>query len=695
MIAKISGVTKNGLLILSLTMIILFLFSLNIYGEDELINFVGNNQNFLDSVIMDSSSFSITPTDQITFEDSSMSVVLESDREYLIEIIETEIDDSFLTIQVIALSDRAETEAIEENLENYGFTDNRIVFEDNLYKLQSGEFESREEAEEYRKVLVDAGFEGWVVGEIREKNQIVIIDNNDNIIYKGSGFNLDDVGFYLNNTWVYGDFIIGHEDGSIKLDVIIPIDMAVAGYIASLENSYNRDFNKEELELLSIFLRTNLYGDMDGINESIIKGEIDFKKPDSRIADSVKATEDNYIFYDGEIAYQEDFYLTGYLRTLFNWFAGDFNKDIVVKDYKPGAKILNIMDYSRTEIIVDATVQRGLNYREIREKTLKGNRNITVLELDLNRPQFKVRPYLANNSISGLEDLVEIGRNNQALAGINGGFYEYSGRPLGIYMEEGNIVSGKVRDLVRSTLLIDEYGSIDIGIYDWNGNLSLQDGRDIMVSGVNQVPEDGQAVIINKYFGETAPQLREGEVELVVDNDGKIAGINRSQFLAPSSIPEDGYIIQATGRKGNVLGGLRSGETVSFENRFFPEPELEGDIVHALGAGPKLIENGNVNITSYREGFQQDVVYGNAPRSAAGITDDNKFLLVTVDGRQPERSIGMTLDELADLLLDLGAVKAMNLDGGASARMLVRGFTMNIPSSERNIGNALLILPNM
>ena len=695
MITKNSGILKKLLLILPLTCLLILVISLDVFGGDRLINFVGNNQRLIGDFIMDSSSFNITPTDRIEFEDSDKEIVLEKDSEYFIEIIENDLNESFLTIQVIALSDRSEIEVIKENLENYGFTENRVVFEDNLYKLQSGKFESREEAEKFRKTLADSGFEGWIVGDVSAQYEVIVRDDSGNILYQGPDINLDDVEFYLGDTWLDGDFIIGQKEGKIKINYFIPIDMAVAGNIASLENSYNQEFNQEKLELLSIFLRTNLYGNIEEIFDRVSAGEIDFIRPDSRIIDSVMKTQDNYIFYDGGIAYQDDFYPTGYLSTLFNWFAADFNTELVVNDYNSEAEILNIMDYSRIETIVDARVQRGLNYKEIREETLKGNRNITVLELDLNRSNLKVRPFLANSTVSGLEDLVEIGRNNQALAGINGGFYEYSGRPLGVYMEDGKIVTGKVRDLVRSTLLIDEYGNIDIGIHDWNGNLSLEDGRNLMISGVNQVPEDGQAVIINKYYGESAPQLREGAVELVVNSNGKIVGINRSHFLSPSSIPVDGYIIQATGSKANILGGLRSGETISFENRFFPESELEGDIVHALGAGPKLIENGNINITSYKEGFQRDVVYGNAPRSAAGITGDNKLLLVTVDGRQPERSIGMTLEELADFMLDLGAEKAMNLDGGASARMMVRGFTMNVPSSERNIGNALLILPNM
>jgi len=46
-------------------------------------------------------------------------------------------------------------------------------------------------------------------------------------------------------------------------------------------------------------------------------------------------------------------------------------------------------------------------------------------------------------------------------------------------------------------------------------------------------------------------------------------------------------------------------------------------------------------------------------------------LLVTVDGRQPGISTGMTLEMLAELLLEFGAIEAMNLDGGVPPRWLL------------------------
>ena len=70
-------------------------------------------------------------------------------------------------------------------------------------------------------------------------------------------------------------------------------------------------------------------------------------------------------------------------------------------------------------------------------------------------------------------------------------------------------------------------------------------------------------------------------------------------------------------------------------------------------------------------------------------------MLVVVDGRRAW-SVGMSLTELADQLLALGAFQAMNLDGGGSSTLWVRGTIVNYPSDpagERPVGNALMIVP--
>lgn len=89
------------------------------------------------------------------------------------------------------------------------------------------------------------------------------------------------------------------------------------------------------------------------------------------------------------------------------------------------------------------------------------------------------------------------------------------------------------------------------------------------------------------------------------------------------------------------------------------------------------------------------------PRSAVGYSQNGKFLfIVVVDGRQPFYSQGMTLAELADLMIELGAHDAMNLDGGGSSTLVIRGgdgkprvlnspIDLYIPGRERPVGNHL------
>jgi exopolysaccharide biosynthesis protein len=106
-----------------------------------------------------------------------------------------------------------------------------------------------------------------------------------------------------------------------------------------------------------------------------------------------------------------------------------------------------------------------------------------------------------------------------------------------------------------------------------------------------------------------------------------------------------------------------------------------------------LVKNGSVFVTAKAEEFPADIAVGRAPRTALGVTKDGHVLLVVVDGRQPDHSIGMTLTELAGFMKELGATQAMNLDGGGSSEMTVGEKVVNIPSDgrERDVGTAIAV----
>lgn len=114
--------------------------------------------------------------------------------------------------------------------------------------------------------------------------------------------------------------------------------------------------------------------------------------------------------------------------------------------------------------------------------------------------------------------------------------------------------------------------------------------------------------------------------------------------------------------------------------------------VSALGAGPRLVQNGrNVAVENYwKEILDSGGTAGTSrqPRTAVGITADNRLILLVCDGRNMRGSAGFTLSELADKLMSLGAVDAMNFDGGGSSAMVGKdGALLNRPSDSGASGD--------
>jgi len=119
-------------------------------------------------------------------------------------------------------------------------------------------------------------------------------------------------------------------------------------------------------------------------------------------------------------------------------------------------------------------------------------------------------------------------------------------------------------------------------------------------------------------------------------------------------------------------------------------------VVDAVAAGPALIVDGEIRITSDQEVFFDSPVLGVNPRTAAGITGDGDLVLVVVDGRQRD-SRGVDLLELATLMRDLGCVEALNLDGGGSSTLVVNGRLVNRPGGtdlERKVMSVLAVTTN-
>jgi exopolysaccharide biosynthesis protein len=82
--------------------------------------------------------------------------------------------------------------------------------------------------------------------------------------------------------------------------------------------------------------------------------------------------------------------------------------------------------------------------------------------------------------------------------------------------------------------------------------------------------------------------------------------------------------------------------------------------------------------------FSQDETgdHNRLPRLAAGLRPDGTLIIAAIDGRNFDRALGLTLADTARLMSELGCVRATNLDGGSSKRMVVLGHTLDLPTTE-------------
>jgi Phosphodiester glycosidase len=114
----------------------------------------------------------------------------------------------------------------------------------------------------------------------------------------------------------------------------------------------------------------------------------------------------------------------------------------------------------------------------------------------------------------------------------------------------------------------------------------------------------------------------------------------------------------------------------------------EGDL---LQAGPLLVEGGRLVCRDDHEGFSagarqfdSDITDGRYPRAALAVARRGRLLAVACDGRADDEA-GLTLTEFAETLIALGAVQALNLDGGGSTSLVAGGQLCNVPRESHGV----------
>jgi len=353
--------------------------------------------------------------------------------------------------------------------------------------------------------------------------------------------------------------------------------------------------------------------------------------------------------------------------------------------------------------LIDRGFSPPLEIQEIRNDLTNptGPWKIHVLEAD--PKTIKVRVAHAYDAAIGLETTAALAHRRGAVAAINGGYFRMEG-----------LLAGDSRGALRidGRLLSEpDRGRAAVGFYDrdgivrsvfgrlaFRGEVHLANGQAIPLDGINREREESEIILYTPDFHRTTLTSADG-AEVVIE-DGRIADIREG---AGSSVIPCGGMVLSIGdeRVGEVVPLMRRGAGISLQTKILPllpDPEGEwGMAEHIVSGGPLLLWKGKRLEEPEKEAISRVFYLARHPRTAVGVRADGTLLFVTVDGRRPEESVGMSIPELTDLMLELGSVSAVNLDGGGSTTMVIGGEIVNHPSgaSPRHNGDAILLYPKL
>ncbi|HUE88162.1 MAG TPA: phosphodiester glycosidase family protein [Vicinamibacterales bacterium] len=344
------------------------------------------------------------------------------------------------------------------------------------------------------------------------------------------------------------------------------------------------------------------------------------------------------------------------------------------------------------------TVAPGVEHAHFRrEAPTEGAWNINVLRIDMTQARLDV--IRARDTAIGLETVTSIASRVGAIAAINGGYFRTSGDFLGdstgTLQIDGVVWSEPDRARAAVGIVRGRRASrLIFGHVAWQA--SIEAGRaKRTVDGLNRARGPNDLVVFTPEFGPATITDASG-IEVVV-RSGRV--VDLLDDTGNTTIPSDGFVVSARGEARDwVRRSLRKGTRVRVRTTLRPaDPSRSNPWAAAediLGAGPKLVTAGRVDVTDVREKMIPTFATDLHPRTAIASLADGRALLLVADGRRSPERVGLTLDDLAKLLIELGAVEAINLDGGGSTAMVVRGKLVNFPSDptgERPVSDAIVV----
>lgn len=356
---------------------------------------------------------------------------------------------------------------------------------------------------------------------------------------------------------------------------------------------------------------------------------------------------------------------------------------------------------------VERTIAPGITQRFDSYST--GPLTINTVFVDMQRDDLAIEVEKGKDDLYGSETLPVMTKRladpaARPLVAINADFWGTGHVPIGPFVDEGMIwkapwFNDKRDGRRRSVFGFDDAGNFFVGLPDWSAEVRSAAGESIAIPCVNLEHNIRNITTLYTYPGRAALKNAPQDFkQVVLHSDAKewlpnapIKVQVRSISGTMNNVPDQSTFLLYV---ESVPQWLKEGMELTLDASL---KNLPGKVTGLVGGQPRLVDGGNtcVDEALTYEATGKQFLTDLHPRSAVGLLKDRKTLVfVVVDGRQPRKSIGINLYDLADYMKSIGCEVAMNLDGGGSSSIAVNGMVTNFPSDAsgpRSVSDAVVV----
>ncbi|UBF25163.1 phosphodiester glycosidase family protein [Kovacikia minuta CCNUW1] len=329
---------------------------------------------------------------------------------------------------------------------------------------------------------------------------------------------------------------------------------------------------------------------------------------------------------------------------------------------------------------------KGLRWRG--QTVSLGANQFPVIWLEINPRQVGVHfaPILPHSdTVAGISPLAQTARLAEAVAAINGGFFNRNNQlPLGAIRRASRWLSGPI--LNRGAIAWNDAGNLFFDRLTLQETLVTPTGQRLPLTHLNSGYIQAGIARYTPDWGSNYTPLSNNEILVTVQNN-RVSNqqINATAGSNTFPIPTDGYLLVLRSNK-SVATALTVGTLLRLESITNP-PEFS-QYPQIIAGGPLLVKNRQIVLDTEAEKFSKAFAIEQASRSAIGQTSEGNLLLVAVHNRLD--GTGVTLPETAQLMQQLGAINALNLDGGSSTTLYLGGQILDRPArSTARVNNGI------